>query len=81
MSRSDEFTFEIKEHIGVLGSYSTGWKKELNLIEWNGGNAKLDIRDWDPGHEHMSRGITLHRGEAKLLEDLLCKYFDSKETN
>ena len=48
MSRGDDFSFEIKEHLGILGTYSTGWKKELNLIEWNGSNAKLDIRDWDP---------------------------------
>lgn len=28
MSRGDDFSFEIKEHLGILGTYSTGWKKE-----------------------------------------------------
>ncbi len=81
MNKGDEFTFEIKEHIGVLGAYPTGWRKELNLVEWNGNNAKLDIRDWDPKHEHMSRGITLHQEEAKVLMEVMQKYFKPKEKN
>jgi hypothetical protein len=28
-------------------------------------------RDWDPNHEHMSRGVTLHKDEAKKLFELL----------
>ena len=52
-----EVTFEIVEEIGVIATHSTGWKKELNLVSWNGGQAKYDIRDWDPDHERMSRGI------------------------
>ncbi len=80
MSRGDDFSFEIKEHLGILGAYSTGWKKELNLIEWNGSNAKLDIRDWDPAHERMSRGVTLHTDEARTLLSILEKYF-SRQVN
>ena len=80
MSRNDDYSFEIKEHLGVLGEYSTGWKKELNLVEWNGNNAKLDIRDWDANHEHMSRGVTLHMTEAAALADLISSYI-SKNHN
>ena len=68
-----EVTFEIKEFIGVISSYPTGWNKELNLVSWNGGTAKYDIRDWDPEHEHMSRGVTLHEKEMRKLIDLLKK--------
>lgn len=32
-----EVTFEIVEEIGVIATHSTGWKKELNLVSWNGG--------------------------------------------
>lgn len=77
--RGDDFSFEIKEHIGVIGTYPTGWKKEINLVEWNGNPAKLDIRDWDPRHEHMSRGITLRREEAAVLVGLLNKYLDEED--
>ena len=33
---SMDFTFEIVEHIGVLSQTNNGWKKELNLVSWNG---------------------------------------------
>ena len=51
----------------------------MNLVEWNGGHPKLDIRDWDPNHERMSRGVTLHDGEAKALIKILEKYFKDSE--
>lgn len=66
-----EVTFDITEHIGVLSESTKGWKKELNLVAWNGGNSKYDIRDWAEGHEKMSRGITLNKDEVKALSDLL----------
>ncbi len=77
--RGDDFSFEITKHIGVISTYSTGWKKEINLVEWNGNPAKLDIRDWDPKHEHMSRGITLRREEAVSLADILNKYMTGED--
>ncbi len=64
------FTFEIKEHLGVITRYESGWRKELNLVSWNGGAPKYDIRDWDPYHERMSRGLTFHAAEMRKLADL-----------
>ena len=66
-----EVTFEIVEEIGVIATHSTGWKKELNLVSWNGGQAKYDIRDWDPGHSRMSRGVTLKEQEMCQIVELL----------
>jgi len=66
-----EFTFEILETIGVLSESSKGWTKELNLISWNGGSPKYDIRDWAPGHEKMGKGVTLTVEEAEKLKNLL----------
>lgn len=76
MAKSDkpekgQFVFDLKRHIGVLSTSPKGWTKEVNLISWNNGNVKVDIRDWDPDREHMSRGITLHFEEAKELAKLL----------
>ena len=62
--------FEIKEHLGVLARYQTGWTKELNLISWNGQAPKFDIRDWDEEHERMSRGVTLRPQEIARMIDL-----------
>lgn len=63
----DDFGFEIIEHFGVLAKYKNGWSKELNLVAWNGGEAKYDIREWDPSHERMSRGVTLTADEMSEL--------------
>ncbi len=62
-----EISFDIVEHIGVLSTFGTGWTKELNLVSWNGGIPKYDIRDWDPTHTHMSRGITLQEDEMRAV--------------
>ena len=43
----------------------------MNMISWNGAAEKYDIRDWDPSHEHMSRGITLNEQEVKKFRELI----------
>ena len=68
---ADRVTFEIKAQLGVLEEYPTGWKKEMNMVSWNGNAAKIDIRDWDPEHEKMSRGITLNEKEVANLLDIV----------
>ena len=66
-----EFTYEILHEIGVLSESQKGWRKELNLVSWNGATPKYDIRDWSPGHEKMGKGITLTVEEAEVLKALL----------
>ena len=66
-----EFTFEIQKNLGVLSESTKGWKKELNLVSWNGGRAKYDIRDWSPEHDKMGKGVTLNEEEIQLLKDFL----------
>jgi hypothetical protein len=66
-----EITFEVEEHVGVLSVSSTGWKKELNMVSWNGTAAKYDIREWDEDHSHMRRGITMNKDEIKSLAEIL----------
>jgi hypothetical protein len=66
-----DIKFEIVENLGVIGEGAKGWKKEVNLVSWNGRAPKIDIRDWDENHEKMGKGITLSKEEAlKLLEIL-----------
>ena len=66
-----EIKFEIIEKIGVISESKGGWTKELNIISWNGGAAKYDIRDWAPDHEKMGKGITLTEEEAITLAKLI----------
>ena len=62
-----EFSFEIVEHITTLKDYNNGWKKEVNIVAWNDAKPKVDVRDWDPEHQHMTRGITLTEAEAEQM--------------
>lgn len=76
MARNDEITFEVVEEIGVISEGNGGWAKELNLVAWNGAEPKYDIRDWNEGHERMTRGITLTEKAAKNLYELLKARFE-----
>ncbi len=66
-----DFKFEIIKEIGVLSEGSKGWRKELNLVSWNGSEPKYALRDWAPEHEKMGKGITLTEEEAEKLKQLL----------
>ena len=66
-----DIKYEIKESYGELSTSPKGWTKELNLISWNGAAAKFDIREWDPNHEKMGKGVTLTPEEAEALYELL----------
>lgn len=67
---------EIVEHFGVLSTAPTGWTKEFNLVKWNDRPEKYDIRDWSPGHERMSKGVTLFDYEMKKIAELCIGLFD-----
>ncbi|MBM7645982.1 hypothetical protein JOD45_002207 [Scopulibacillus daqui] len=66
-----EIKYEIIENIGVLSESPKGWKKELNLISWNGREPKYDLRDWSPDREKMGKGITLTKEEIIQLRAML----------
>lgn len=63
--------YDIEEEIGKLSEAANGWTKELNLVSWNGREAKYDLRDWDANHEKMGKGITLNLEELKALRWIL----------
>ena len=66
-----DIKYEINEKLGVLSESSKGRTKELNLISWNGREAKYDIRDWAPEYEKMGKGVTLSKEELKELRNIL----------
>lgn len=68
-----DIKFDIVEEIGVLSENAKGWKKELNLISWNGAAPKYDIRDWAPEHEKMGKGVTLTKEEILDLKKLIAE--------
>ena len=63
--KNTEITMEIKKEIGKVGD-----KIRLNLISWNGGEPKYDLRNWwtdKEGNLKFGKGITL---TAQELEEL-----------
>lgn len=70
----DDILFEIRECLGVLRKSNTGWTRELNVVSWNGGSPRFDIRDWDPEHEKMSKGITFTKAEAAQI----CRWLSAR---
>lgn len=63
----------IVRHIGVLSEGTSGWRLELNVVRWFGGEPKLDIHKWSPDHERCNTCSTLTKEEAKNLVKLLKK--------
>lgn len=68
---AESVNHEIVESIGVIYNKKSGWTREINLVSWNGMDAKYDIRDWSPDHDKMSRGITLTEDELRKLVELV----------
>lgn len=66
-----DIKFEIKETLGVLSVSSKGWAKDLNLVSWNDKDPKYDLREWEPAHEKMGKGVKLTVDELKKLRDIL----------
>ena len=66
-----DINYDIVKEFGVLSENAKGWRKEVNLISWNGGAPKYDIRDWAPDHEKMGKGTTLSEEEMKILKEIL----------
>jgi len=60
-------TCRIVEPIAVLSENERGYTREINLVSWNGGEPKYDIRNWHPGREKCGKGITLTKDEAVAL--------------
>lgn len=67
----EDVTFETVEQLGIISIQGNGWTKELNIVKWNGGAAKYDLRSWSPEHDKMSRGCTFHKAEMEALAKIL----------
>ena len=73
--RNDRVRFDLMERIGVLSRKDSGWTREVNIVAWNDGPGKVDIREWDPEHKRMTKGITLFEDEAERLVKVLARRY------
>ena len=66
-----EIKYEVVQRIAVLSQRPRGWERQLNLISWNDGEPKYDIRDWSPDGSRIAKGISLTEEELKTLKGIL----------
>ena len=66
-----EIKYDIIQKIAVLSQRPRGWERQLNLISWNDGEPKYDIRDWSPDGTRMGKGISLSAEELGALKGTL----------
>ena len=71
MATNGEVTFKITNTIWKLNKLTNGWQKEVNLVAWNNGKPRLDIRDWSSDRTKMKKGITLNKEEVLELRKCL----------
>lgn len=67
--------FDIERKIADIGN-----TKQLNIVSWNKGAAKLDLRSWrtdDNGEPQPNKGITLTDAEAQNLYKALRDYLQT----
>ena len=62
-----EIKYEVVQRVAVLSQRPRGWERQLNLISWNDGEPKYDIRDWSPDGTRMGKGISLSHDELAIL--------------
>lgn len=65
---------ELIKKIALISGSETGFRKELNLVSWNGKEPKYDLRNWSPEGIPL-RGVTLTEDEAKELQKVLNDMF------
>ena len=70
--------FDIVRHIAVISDKGSGWTREVNLVQWNDGGTKVDIRDWSANRNQMRKGVTLNRQEFLTLVKAF-RSIDAKE--
>ena len=66
-----EIKYEVVQRIAVLSERPRGWERQLNLISWNDGEPKYDIRDWSPDGSKMGKGISMTKEDLIALKGIL----------
>lgn len=64
---------EKTRHFGRMEETDRDWPLEVNMVAWNGGEPKVDIRPWSPDGERCGKGITLTVEEARWVAAMLAK--------
>ena len=70
-------TLEVIKKIALISGSEGGFRKELNIVSWNGRDPKYDLRSWSPEGIAL-RGLTLTEDEVKELQKVLNDMFSEQ---
>ena len=75
---AEKITYDVVKNIGVIAD-NGAQETQVNMISWNHGAPKFDIRKWNVETDRMSKGISLTESEARELVKVLTEYFEGEE--
>lgn len=52
--------------------------RELNLVEFNDGERRYDVRGWTDDHGKATRGVMLTEGEIRMIAQAALDYITKK---
>lgn len=79
MSKSNDFSYEVVEELGLLSEPSpSGWSLMVNMVSWNGAEPKLDIRSWNEDMSRMAKGVSITLEQAQELYRILGEYLEEE---
>ena len=70
------YNFKIHEKIGVVSEKPNGWTLELNVVSFNGRDAKYDLREWKNDHTELRTGARFSESDLKPLMELIGKHME-----
>ena len=74
----DSISYTKEKNIVVM-SDSGIYTKECNLVSWNQGTPKLDLRLWKEGKP--LKGVTLDENESRALYEGLKAYYEGNKSH
>ena len=73
------YNFKIHEEIAVISRKPSGWTLELNVVSFNGKEAKYDLREWKDGHTSLRPGVRFSESDLKPLMEAIQKRLEEIE--
>ncbi len=75
---ADEFKYDVIAELGDIRSPEDGkgWATRVKIISWNGGEPKVDIRQWKADNSRMGKGVSIHPDDIEPLIKILTKYLE-----
>lgn len=67
MGKENDIKVEIVDSMGYITMKENGSSQQVNIVKWNGGEPKIDIRNWSPTQTPW-KGISI---EPKDLDTLI----------